>query len=123
MTADAGDAYLNKGKEREAVDAYRKSQELYLEAIGVEVKWLLCLMKYYDLTLLQADCTDALYNLGLVNRRLGKIEDAVHVFEKLHGIIPESNEVVFQMASLHEMMDNLLEAEKYYKVSDVGCGP
>jgi len=95
-----GDAYFNKGKEREAVDAYRKSQELYLEAIGVE-----------------ADCTDALYNLGLVNRRLGKIEDAVHVFEKLHGIIPESNEVVFQMASLHEMMDNLLEAEKYYKLA------
>ena len=38
------------------------AKELYLEAIGVE-----------------ADCLEAIYNLGLVNKRLGALEDALQV--------------------------------------------
>ena len=50
-----------------------KAKELYLEAIGVE-----------------ADCVEAIYNLGLVNKELGNLQESLQAFEKLHTIIPSS---------------------------------
>lgn len=70
-------------------DEADRAKELYLEAIGVE-----------------ADCVEAIYNLGLVNRKLGVLTEALQAFEKLHSLVPSSPEVLYQMASLHEQLGN-----------------
>ena len=64
-----------------------QAKELYLEAIGVE-----------------ADCVEAIYNLGLANKKLGASRDALQAFNKLHRIVPRDAQVLWQMANLHESM-------------------
>lgn len=41
----------------------------------------------------EADCVEAIFNLGLVNLKLGALADAQQAYEKLHTIIPNSPEV------------------------------
>lgn len=41
----------------------------------------------------EADCVEAIFNLGLVNIKLGLLPDAQQAYEKLHTIIPNSPEV------------------------------
>ena len=52
------------------------AKQFYLEAIGVE-----------------ADCVEAIYNLGLVNLKMGAYQEALQAFDKLHTIIPHNPEV------------------------------
>ena len=52
-----------------------KAKELYLESIGVE-----------------ADCVEAIYNLGIVSKKLGVLGESLQAFEKLHTIVPSSPE-------------------------------
>jgi intraflagellar transport protein 88 len=73
-----------------------KAKELYLEAIGVE-----------------ADCVEAIFNLGLVNRQLGALGEAIQAFEKLHTLVPAAPEVLHHLAVLHEATDNYDAAQKY----------
>ena len=73
-----------------------RAKELYLEAIGVE-----------------ADCVEAIFNLGLVNRQLGALGEAVQAFEKLHTLVPSSPEVLHHLAVLHEATENYDAAQKY----------
>lgn len=60
------------------------AKESYLEAIGVE-----------------ADCVEAIYNLGLVNKRLENYADAMQAFKKLHRIIPRAVSVLYQIANMY----------------------
>jgi intraflagellar transport protein 88 len=60
-----------------------QAKELYLEAIGVE-----------------ADCVEAIFNLGLVNRRMGNLDDALQAFKKLHRIIPNDPQVLYHIANM-----------------------
>ena len=55
---------------------YGRAKEMYLEAVGVE-----------------ANCVEALFNLGLVNLRLNTIAEANQAFEKLYTILPSAIEV------------------------------
>jgi hypothetical protein len=41
----------------------------------------------------EADCSEAIFNLGLVNRRMGLHAEALQAFEKLHSLSPSSPEV------------------------------
>jgi len=75
-----------------------RAKELYLEAIGVE-----------------ADCSEAIYNLGLVNKRTGALGEALLAFEKLHTLVPSSPEVLYQLASLHEALGARDTALKFLK--------
>lgn len=52
------------------------AKQFYLEAIGVE-----------------ADCVEAIYNLGLANLKMGGYMEAQQAFEKLHTIVPANPEV------------------------------
>lgn len=70
-----------------------QAKELYLEAIGVE-----------------ADCVEAIYNLGLANKKMGLHRDALQAFKKLHRILPRDAEVVWHMANLHELMGDRADA-------------
>ena len=74
-------ALVNKGNCLYASGEYEKAKELYLESIGVE-----------------ADCVEAIYNLGLVNKKIGVLNESLQAFEKLHTIVPDSPEVIYQIA-------------------------
>lgn len=57
---------------------------MYLEAIGVE-----------------ADCTEAIFNLGLVCKQMGHYNDGLQAFKKLHRICPKDPQVLFHLAHLY----------------------
>ncbi|OWZ15232.1 Intraflagellar Transport Protein 88 [Phytophthora megakarya] len=76
-----------------------KAKELFLEAIGVE-----------------ADCIEAIYNLGLVNIKMGVLNEALQAFEKLHSIVPSNAEVLYQIANLHDIMGNYRQAAKWFNI-------
>ena len=78
--------YLQAGKDEQARDCY-------LEAIGVE-----------------ADCVEALYNLGLVSKIMGSYDDSLQVFEKLNRIIPKSPEVVYEISDCYEKIGMIPQA-------------
>lgn len=92
-------ALVNKGNCLYIRDELEKSKELYLEAIGVE-----------------ADCVEAIYNLGLVNRRIGALGEALQAYEKLQTIVSSAPEVMLQIATLHEALGNVKEAKKWYNI-------
>jgi len=73
-----------------------RAKELFLEAIGVE-----------------ADCVEAIFNLGLVNRQLGLLGEAVQAFEKLHVLVPTAPEVLHHLAVLHEALGAADAAQKF----------
>ena len=43
-----------------------------------------------------ASCVEALYNLGLCNKKLGMYDDALEVFFKLHNILRNHSQVRYK---------------------------
>lgn len=58
---------------------------MYLEAVGVE-----------------ADCVEAIYNLGLVNLKLNNLQEASSAFDKLHTSLSNLPEALYQLGSIYE---------------------
>jgi len=75
------------------------AKELYLEAIGVE-----------------ADCIEAIYNLGLANKRLERYGDALQAFKKLHRIIPRDPQVIYHIGNLHDLLGDTRQAAEQFKI-------
>ncbi len=92
-------ALVNMGNCLVEAGELERSKEMYLEAIGVE-----------------ADCVEAIFNLGLVNKQLGSYHEALQAFEKLHTLVPSSPEVIYHLGTLHENMQNYGEAVKYLQL-------
>jgi len=92
-------ALVNKGNCLFVNEDYDRSKEFFLEAIGVE-----------------ADCIEAIYNLGLVYKRLGYYNESLQAFEKLHTIIPNSYEVIYQIAHVYELIGMRRIALKWYNI-------
>ncbi|KAJ0396128.1 hypothetical protein ATCC90586_012141 [Pythium insidiosum] len=92
-------ALVNKGNCLFVKNDCERAKELFLEAIGVE-----------------ADCIEAIYNLGLVNIKIGVLNEALQAFEKLHSIVPSNTEVLYQIANLHDMMGNYRQAAKWFNI-------
>lgn len=78
-------ALVNKGNCLMQSNHEEEARDQYLEAIGVE-----------------ADCVEALYNLGIVSKLLGQYEEALQVFDKLHRIVPKSPEVAFEISDCYD---------------------
>lgn len=74
-------AQTNRGNCYYVKENYKKASEAYQEAISVD-----------------ASCTEALYNLGLVNKKMEYHNDALMWFEKLHSILKSNPEVIYQIA-------------------------
>ena len=51
-----------------------------------------------------ASCVEALYNLGLSNKKLGLYEEALEGFFKLQSIVRNHSEVVYHIANIFELM-------------------
>jgi intraflagellar transport protein 88 len=92
-------ALVNKGNCLYASGEYEKAKELYLESIGVE-----------------ADCVEAIYNLGLVNKKIGVLNESLQAFEKLHTIVPDSPEVIYQIANLYDLNGDIKQAIEWFKI-------
>ena len=96
-------ALVNKGNCLFVSGDYVSAKAMYLEAVGVE-----------------ADCVEAIYNLGLVNLKLGSDLEAKQAFNKLHSILPKVAEALFQIGYIIENMAGnsqieLGEAAKTYE--------
>merc|ERR1719224_161081 len=78
---------------------FEHARSMYQEAMGAE-----------------ADCLEAIYNLGVVNKRLGEHPTALGLFEKLHAIIPNSIEVMWQIADLFDQSGDRRGAIKWFKL-------
>ncbi|TRY89779.1 hypothetical protein DNTS_000017 [Danionella cerebrum] len=85
-------ALINKGNTVFVKEDYEKAAEFYKEALRND-----------------SSCTEALYNLGLSYKRMGRLEEALDCFLKLHAILRNSAQVMYQLASLsisYEMLED-----------------
>ena len=78
-------ALVNKGNCLYVAGEYSRAKEMYLEAVGVE-----------------ADCVEAIYNLGLANLKLNAVPEAQQAFDKLYTILPSVPEALFQIGAIYE---------------------
>eukprot|EP00727_Mastigamoeba_balamuthi_P005601 m51a1_g1660 putative intraflagellar transport protein 88 homolog (724) ;mRNA; f:371243-373940 len=92
-------ALVNKGNCVASKGDLAGARDLYLDALGID-----------------SDCVEAIYNLGLVYKRLGDMDMALQSFHKLHTILPHDKEVLCQIALLNEKAGNITAAIKWYKL-------
>ncbi len=93
-------ALVNKGNCLFMAKEYHQAKEMYLEAIGVKV-----------------DCIQAILNLGLVNIRLGMIDDALRAFEKVYSLLPNNNEAIYHIGNIYENFhEDLSKAMKWFQL-------
>jgi intraflagellar transport protein 88 len=78
-------ALVNKGNCLFVAGELGRAREMYLEAVGVE-----------------ADCIEAIYNLGLVNLKLNNYQEAQSAFDKLNTSLPSMPEALYQLGSIYE---------------------
>merc|ERR1712195_470967 len=64
---------------------------------------------------LQGDYHNAIYNLGLTFRQLKQYPQALEQFGKLQAMLPDNPDVLYQVASLNELLNNPIEAARVYK--------
>lgn len=88
-------AHVNRGNCLYGKGDYDGAKGCYLEAVGAE-----------------ADCVEAIYNLGMANKALGLHAEALQNFKKLNGILPENQEVIFQIASCYDATGNYRQSIK-----------
>jgi len=62
----------------------------------------------------EATCCQALYNLGLVYKKLGRTQDALETFLKLHTILKNAPEVIWHLADLYDKVDDFDQAIEWY---------
>jgi intraflagellar transport protein 88 len=92
-------AHVNKANFLVHEGELEKAKDLYLEAIGVE-----------------EDCVEAIYNLGVIEKRIGNLDDALEAFKQLHKMVPEDAQVVYQIANLYEMLNENNSAAEWFKI-------
>uniref|UniRef100_A0A8C4EYJ9 Intraflagellar transport protein 88 homolog n=1 Tax=Dicentrarchus labrax TaxID=13489 RepID=A0A8C4EYJ9_DICLA len=73
-------ALINKGNTVFVKQDYEKAAEFYKEALRND-----------------SSCTEALYNLGLTYKKLNRLEEALDCFLKLHAILRNSAQVMYQL--------------------------
>merc|ERR1719502_1067103 len=92
-------ALVNKGNCMFVNAEFERAKEVYLEAIGVS-----------------ADCLEAIYNLGLVNMHIGKYQEALLAFDKLHSITHVNCEVMWQLGDIHEKLGEHAKAHEWFSL-------
>jgi len=67
----------------------------------------------------EPDCIQAIYNIGLVTKtpELSQYQESLQTFQRLHSIIPESVEVIYQIADVYRLLgDNDAAADWYNRL-------
>ena len=52
---------------------------------------------FMDAVSLEADCIEAIYNLGLVSKGVGNLDDALTTFKRLNAMLTEDTAAMFQV--------------------------
>ena len=52
---------------------------------------------FMDAVSLEADCAEAVYNLGLVSKALGNLDDALTAFKKMNSMLTDDTAAMFQV--------------------------
>ncbi len=52
---------------------------------------------FMDAVSLEADCMEAIYNLGLVSKGVGNLDDALTAFKRLNAMLTEDTAAMFQV--------------------------
>lgn len=73
-----------------------------------------CRDLYKEAVRLNASCPEALYNLGLSEKRLGQYPEALKCFQKLLTIVKKDSQVIFQMADLHDLIGDRNKAVNWF---------
>ncbi len=90
-------ALVNKGNVLFAKGDYEKAREFYREALQND-----------------SSCVEAQYNLGLSNKKLRRYEDALDSFYKLHTILRNSPQVIYQIAEIHDVLGDSAQAIEWF---------
>jgi len=91
-------ALVNKGNCLMVAGDNPRAREMYLEAVGVE-----------------ADCIEAIYNLGLVNLKLNNLQEAQSAFDKLHTSLSTMPEALYQLGAIYERGTSTADLENAAK--------
>ena len=59
---------------------------------------------FMDAVSLEADCAEAIYNLGLVSKGIGNLEDALTAFKRLNAMLPDDTAAMFQVSTFHTVL-------------------
>ncbi|XP_064628608.1 intraflagellar transport protein 88 homolog isoform X2 [Lineus longissimus] len=89
-------ALVNKGNVLFANKEYEKARQFYKEALQND-----------------SSCIEALYNLGLCNKKLARLEDALDSFYKLHAILRNSAQVMYQIADIYDQLEDTPQATEW----------
>ncbi|XP_062614116.1 intraflagellar transport protein 88 homolog, partial [Saccostrea cucullata] len=98
-------ALVNKGNVLYARGDYEKAREFYKEALQND-----------------SSCVEGLYNLGLTNKKISRLEDALDCFYKLHAILRNSPQVMYQIADLHDQLEDTAQATEWF-MQLIGVAP
>ncbi|XP_051938320.1 intraflagellar transport protein 88 homolog isoform X5 [Hippocampus zosterae] len=89
-------AFVCKGNTEFVKRDYAKAAEFFKEALRND-----------------SSCTEALRNLGLTYKKLNRPEDALDCFLKLHAILRDSAEVMYQLADTYELLKDPHQAVEW----------
>ena len=92
-------ALVNKGNCLFIQEHYERAREFYLEAVAIK-----------------STCFEAIYNLSLVNLRLGHTKGAMQSLVKLHTIFSNDAHVLYQVANIYEETEDVQKAKKWFNV-------
>ncbi|KAK3576957.1 hypothetical protein CHS0354_005962 [Potamilus streckersoni] len=98
-------ALVNKGNVVFVKGDHEKAREFFREALNND-----------------SSCIEALYNLGLANKKIGRLEDALDCFYKLHAILRNSPEVIYQIADIHDLLEDTAQATEWF-MQLIGVAP
>uniref|UniRef100_A0A915HFK5 Tetratricopeptide repeat protein n=1 Tax=Romanomermis culicivorax TaxID=13658 RepID=A0A915HFK5_ROMCU len=87
-------ALVNKGDVYFATGDYEKARSFYREALANE-----------------ASCVEALYNLGLANKKLSKFDEALDCFLKLHQILRNNFQVLYQIGNMYTQAHSMVHSD------------
>lgn len=52
---------------------------------------------FMDAVSLEADCAEAIYNLGLVSKAVGNLDDALTAFKRMNNMLTDDTATMFQV--------------------------
>ena len=52
---------------------------------------------FMDAVSLEADCAEAIYNLGLVSKAVGNLDDALTAFKRMNSMLTDDTAAMFQV--------------------------
>ena len=80
----------------------------------MQLTWI-CFGLVIEALNVESSCTEALFNLGLVFKRAGRLEESLECFLKLHAILRSSPEVLYHIGSLYDALGELSRASEWYQ--------